>query len=480
MNWLESTRKQFSWKFLNILTLGIMANVLFFGHGVGWTLGLFACLLLGTFLLHHKKPVTRLSGIIAVLMMLGLSISLINQPFWLPVILIIIGFATLTVLSHKNILTDTLLWAKGSFLAILVGWMSVPRDLKILMFARKTIGKPVFQIGAIIPILLGLLFVQLFSMANPVIHQWLANVDWHFATDFLNPLRILFFVTTTWVIWSLLRPFRISQWLLRDVKTSISMPEWLGSPLIRQSLLLFNLLFLVQNGMDAIYLWGLGGFSLPEGMSFAEYAHRGAYPLILTALLAGGFVFVTLRPGSATESDKTIRTMVTAWILQNILLTGSAVMRTLLYIEQYSLTHLRVAALIWMGLVALGLFWLLCRILAKRSHRWLLNVNTLTLLLVLYGCCFVDFNGIIAWYNVLHSREVTGQGQPLDIYYFEEQLGVSAIPALKWFEKKAPEVFQARYTRQRLSQQLQSEMTDWHQWTWHNQRIVDTLKGQEE
>ena len=55
-----------------------------------------------------------------------------------------------------------------------------------------------------------------------------------------------------------------------------------------RSLILFNALFAVQTVLDLIYLWG--GASLPDGMSHAEYAHRGAYPLVATALLAAAFV----------------------------------------------------------------------------------------------------------------------------------------------------------------------------------------------
>ena len=36
--------------------------------------------------------------------------------------------------------------------------------------------------------------------------------------------------------------------------------------------------------MDAAWLWGLA--PLPEGLTLASYAHRGAYPLVVTALLA--------------------------------------------------------------------------------------------------------------------------------------------------------------------------------------------------
>ena len=64
------------------------------------------------------------------------------------------------------------------------------------------------------------------------------------------------------------------------------------------SLVAFNLIFALQNGLDLAFLWS--GAPLPGDLTLAGYAHRGAYPLIATALLAGLFVLVTLRPGSAT------------------------------------------------------------------------------------------------------------------------------------------------------------------------------------
>ncbi|NIP84168.1 MAG: DUF4173 domain-containing protein, partial [Planctomycetales bacterium] len=42
---------------------------------------------------------------------------------------------------------------------------------------------------------------------------------------------------------------------------------------VRNALILFNGLFAVQTGLDATYLWS--GAALPEGMTYAEYAHRG-------------------------------------------------------------------------------------------------------------------------------------------------------------------------------------------------------------
>jgi Domain of unknown function (DUF4153) len=57
-------------------------------------------------------------------------------------------------------------------------------------------------------------------------------------------------------------------------------PGLFGADTILRSLILFNLLFAVQTLLDAIYLWG--NAALPGGISYADYAHRGAYPLIAT------------------------------------------------------------------------------------------------------------------------------------------------------------------------------------------------------
>ena len=121
-------------------------------------------------------------------------------------------------------------------------------------------------------------------------------------------------------------------------------------------------------------------------MTMAQYAHRGAYPLIVTALLAAAFVLVTLRPGSATAAAPAIRWLVVLWIGQNLLLVAFSIERTLDYVEAYSLTRLRIAALAWMLLVAFGLVTICWRMLFDRSAGWLINVNMSA------GICEVTLN----------------------------------------------------------------------------------------
>ena len=53
----------------------------------------------------------------------------------------------------------------------------------------------------------------------------------------------------------------------------------------------------------------------------------------VTALLAGLFVLVFLRPGSATVASRPIRVLVTVWIVQNLLLVASTAHRAIDYVE---------------------------------------------------------------------------------------------------------------------------------------------------
>ena len=150
----------------------------------------------------------------------------------------------------------------------------------------------------------------------------------------------------------------------------------------------------MQTGLDVVYLWG--GVALPDGLTYAAYAHRGAYPLIVTALLAAGFVLAAMRPGGPAERKPVIRVLVFLWIAQNVMLVVSSMLRLDLYVQIYSLTWWRVAAFIWMLLVAVGLILIVARIAFNRSNTWLVQMNLATLALLACICAFINFPYVIA------------------------------------------------------------------------------------
>jgi hypothetical protein len=150
-----------------------------------------------------------------------------------------------------------------------------------------------------------------------------------------------------------------------------------------------------------------------------------------------------------------------------------------LYVEVYSLTELRVAAGLWMGLVAIGLFLILLRILLSRSNEWLIAMNLASLLVVVYISAFIDFPDIIARFNVAHSQEITEEGPPLDLDYLSS-LGPSAIPAIDLYLHMLPDQLidkrnQALAIRYYLVRDFARRPHDWRNWTFRAARLETYL-----
>src|SRR6266481_3593109 len=128
--------------------------------------------------------------------------------------------------------------------------------------------------------------------------------------------------------------------------------------------------------------------------------------------------------------SRLIRPLVLVWTGQNILLVISSILRLDLYVAAYSLTYLRLAAFIWMMLVAAGLLLMLIQMILKKPNSWLVAANAATLAQVLYGCCFINAPRVVASYNVEHCREAGGTGLNLDLKYLFS-LGPQILPVVE-------------------------------------------------
>lgn len=354
-----------------------------------------------------------------------------------------------------------------------------------LALAERGLGRRLVRglLVWLVPLVCAAIFLLLFSAANPLIESALAAVNLDAIFDQLEIGRVLFWGIVICFVWPLLRPKLLNPPKLAEVHgPSLPRRETLvfGPDAILRALLLFNGLFAIQTALDIAYLWG--GVTLPDGMTYASYAHRGAYPLIVTALLAAAFVLAAMRRDGAAGKSPLIRWLVYLFIAQNVLLVVSSMLRLDLYVEVYSLTGLRVAAAIWMGLVAAGLVLILVRIALGKSNKWLIAANLASLGLTLYVAAFIDFSDVIARFNIAHSYEMTGQGTRLDTGYLRA-LGPAVIPALDELladpNRLPPDVAEVfRDIRHSRANFFLSRPQDWRGWTWRSQRLADHLARQ--
>jgi hypothetical protein len=467
-------------RFAIALGLAALADWLFYDERIGMSVVLFAIALMGCSLLANHAATDRRRMLIAGLVLIAGIIPAIEE-----LNLLSFAFAVLALGVGVLVTTNPDIDGLADRARALLG-LFLFGPFRLIREASGLFNVPALANGFVVwfvPIVLGFVFVALFVSANPLIEKWFALLNPGNTASQVSLARILFWLAALSIVW----PFIHVRWRRRTVAAEIpaepvpdegeaatdSDPiDLFGPPTVLRSLILFNLLFAVQTILDAIYLWG--NVALPADITYAAYAHRGAYPLIITALLAAGFVLIAMKPGGPAERSTVIRPLVYLWVAQNVMLVVSSILRLDLYVQIYLLTYWRIAAFVWMLLVAIGLLLIVARIALQRSDDWLIRANLITLTGTLYICSLVNFAAIIADYNVAHSREASGKGVMIDMHYLS-LLGPQALPALdRAFQLRAVDTSLVSH-RNSLVEMLRRDTASWRAWScrsWRLQRYI--------
>jgi len=398
-------------------------------------LGLCAALLLARPAVRHDRRALAALGLAALY-----ALAQLWDPSPLAFALFWIALGLATLLPGMTRFGDGWQWFQRLFVH---GFKSLFGPLiDLLILARVRRRRPASRAGlrALLPVVAlplagSVVFALLFAQANPVIAALLDRLCLPSLDLALIP-RLMLCGLLALFAWGTLRP-RPPRRLLGtfDGQGSLALPG-VNLASITLSLIAFNAVFAVQNAMDAAYLSGLA--RLPQGITLADYAHRGAYPLVATALIATLFVLIALRPGSGPAQSGLVRRLVLVWTGQNLVLVASAALRTWDYVEAYSLTRLRIAALLWMALVAAGLVLIVWRMLTGKSASWLINANLVAAGLLLTPVCFVDLGAVAARWNVRHAREIDGNGAALDLCYLAQLKGSALVSVIAVEQRQLP------------------------------------------
>ncbi|MCB1388622.1 MAG: DUF4173 domain-containing protein [Rhodobacteraceae bacterium] len=369
---------------LALAGLVAFADFLFWADPPGLSLALFA---LAVFAAATWPVRPRAALLRPLLLLVVAALPVVEMVQALSVAFLATGLVLSLVWAHGSLSPGT---ALSFALALPRRWLAPlnpVRNLRVLRTLptgtgtiRRQVALWAFPLGG------SAIFIALLADANPVLAR-IFSVEIELGTAFE---RLLFWGGTALLLAPFLAP------LPEAAPLRLRLPAaGLNAGSVTRALVLFNAVIGLQTLTDLSIL--VAGADLPAGMSFADYAHRGAYPLLATAILAGAFA-IAARP--FLESNAAVRPMLALWLVQNVILCGAAAMRLDLYIGAYGLTYLRLHALIWMGLVAAGLALGLWQILARRSTPWLLARVSALAVAVLYVCCFLNVAQIIASQNL--------------------------------------------------------------------------------
>ncbi len=388
-----------------LLILGLSSVWLFWGHMPGVSLVVFAAILflLSSWKLSANKAVPRSLVVLAIA-----SVPVLEHVQSLSVVILTLGvvMACLCVRHPDQSAFRLLVGAVETISGLPHRWMAqvqvnaIVRSMKMQTppkFGQEGPSRIVrllsdwgFPLGG------GLITIALLLRANPVASDYASNF---FDVAELLP-RVLFGAGVAFLCAPFLRR-DLPRRTMTGFPQSVQLP-WLGinSRSVLRALVTFNLIIVLQTLTDPSIV--VLGAALPDGMTLAEYAHRGAYPLLATALLAAGFALVAQPYLSA---HRLIQPLMIIYIAQNVVLCVAALARLDLYVQEFGLTYLRVHALIWMALVAVGLSVMLWQVVARKSRKWLIGRAAILGGLTLYLCCLINFAGLIAGYNLTRNTQ---------------------------------------------------------------------------
>jgi hypothetical protein len=378
--------------------------------------------------IETKKGWTRNPALLFVLAALA-AMAIFIEPSFVNM-LTGFGFVAAAGLSTRGAeVDDGLRMAKRALLDVVKGPFWIVLDAlgalpKVLGLRRSSLVEI-----AILPIVAAGIFGVMLLAANPLLERILIDVVDTSLYNLLSWRLVIVFPVTLALCWSVLRDSPTFAGPQMGPSNARWHATFFKPASVIATLLLLNLLFAAENLLDIQHVWQEG--ALPFGFTHAEYVHRGSYTLIITVIMAAGFIMMALKPGSATAESAQVRALVYLFAAQNFLLVASSAKRTLSYIADYGMTEWRLAGSIWMALVALGLAFTVMRIVQNRNNHWLVQVNVKAAALLMLFCAFADLRPFIAEWNV--DRAIAQKST----YYFDASyngsLGLTVLPALKRF-----------------------------------------------
>jgi hypothetical protein len=451
-----------------------LADWLFYDQPVGWTAGLYTAALVALVLLRYPHLLRQRAAVIVAAGLEGLCLQMVTMPGGLEIVAAAMGLSMLAMTGSSGWVSSPFEWTERWAAFVGKGWTRLFRDAKFVGRNRGSLGWLALWAA---PLGMGMVFVWLFAEANPIIERWADDVSRQISELFTHTdaLRVATWCFVAAWVWALLRFVKrpgLTRWL-----GSIAAEE--GGPAVSpqfivRCLVVFNAVFAVETLLDMVYL--VGGRHLPAGLTYKEYAHRGAYPLVVTAMLAGAFVLLTFRGRRPAESMKTARRLVYLWLAQNVLLMIGSMWRLHLLVANTMITRWRIAAAVWMILVAVAFALVFVRIITGRANAWLVRTAAVVSAAVVYLFCFLPVDGYITSYNARHCREIVPGGELTFYIAYHESLGPEALPGMLWLRARSKDAFlneKLSESISRLRLELAERQSTWRGWTWRNQRLVN-------
>lgn len=491
------TRDLFSvWTLLIGFVLGILGMVMFYGQLIGISYPVFAALVLGAVIgsawFARREVNNRNLWLVVPVLFFAVMVAVRASEwlyFWNVMVSLTLGVALLHYLGLEEpfdlaSLFDHVFAVIEAGIRVVFGEALVPLLESRKWFGSREAGEGRYVMGVVRGLVITLPVVGVFALllgsADAVFSSYLSRIQAVFQFENIDVLfgRALVTVVFTWLVmgaiaYAVMRGWKREQPDVDLVPVDVDVPDETETPevppkrgavlfrmgIIEAGMLLggVSLLFAAFVGVQAVYLFGGRTNIGIEGLTYAEYARRGFFELVTTAVMAMGLILfadrITVREGKRESGLFRVLAFVVIGLVGVMLL--SAARRMALYTNVFDLTQLRLWTSVFMGWLVVLFGFLVAALLRVRPNVFSLGV-------VVAGIGFfatmnlLNPDALIARTNIERAMR---EGDELDVCYLS-YLSSDATPAIvRAFQQAEDDT-----DRERLGGLLQSRL-EWQEST---------------
>jgi hypothetical protein len=440
--------------------LGVLANWFFFDQLPGISVPLFVFAFYSVFLWNMRNVVTVRKDFAWFLMIpiILLSITYLifsNMVFnALNIMAISVLIVMQTTLAAKR---SKSAWDSVKFIGdVFLGFFYRPFAFLFLPFRvivkRLNKGLNVGKKNTLTKVLLGVLIavplvvivVSLLASADEVFSYFLGSIPELFAAINLDQFipRFIFAAVIALCsfsyIWSMIAKQK-SVITFREPEDYVSLTNSIDHVVAATILSIINAIYVFFTLIQFSYLFGGFSLDLPQQFTYAEYARRGFFELVLVTLINFsillGLIYWTKKAGRVM--DQTIQVLESLLVGCTLIMLGSAFIRMYLYEQMYGFTYLRVLTHAFMILLFVLFIFTLCRI--WNVHVKLFKYYLLTAIAAFVLVNYFNSDVLITKWNI-ERYEQTGK---IDVGYLSS-LSDSAIPQLTGLLQAKDEAVRAK------------------------------------
>lgn len=181
--------------------------------------------------------------------------------------------------------------------------------------------------------------------------------------------------------------------------------------------------------VQVVYLFA-GFGTLPDGMTYAQYARSGFFQLLFVCMIN---LILVLSVKRCFETSVYLNRVLFAICLCSYMMTASSAYRMILYIRAYHLTVLRIVVLVALATIAVLLAGV-CRHIFSADFRILpFCIIVISTVYTLFS--FANTDRFVACYNLAHLTEKNAT----ETFHYLETLSLDAVPAVLHFLETADE-----------------------------------------